>query len=134
MTLCAQEFIRRFLLHVLPKGFMKIRYFGFLSHKNKKQTIPLIRKLIDPNAKMPEKRNKTILELFFRKSQSLNDIFLLLLSYFAGNKFFPARNRPFANNTIPIDRKKTNQLVKAGSVHHFINHCRWLNICRALTY
>ena len=37
MTLAADEFIRRFLLHVLPKGFMKIRYFGFLAHRNKKQ-------------------------------------------------------------------------------------------------
>jgi hypothetical protein len=33
MSLDAGEFIRRFLQHVLPKGFMKIRYFGFLSHK-----------------------------------------------------------------------------------------------------
>ena len=30
MTLDAQEFIRRFLLHVLPDGFMRIRHFGFL--------------------------------------------------------------------------------------------------------
>jgi hypothetical protein len=46
MTLDASEFIRRFLLHVLPKGFFKIRYFGFLSHTIKKELIPLIRKLI----------------------------------------------------------------------------------------
>ena len=37
MTLDADEFIRRFLLHVLPKGFFKIRYFGFLCHTNKKR-------------------------------------------------------------------------------------------------
>jgi hypothetical protein len=30
-TLAAEEFIRRFLQHVLPKGFMKVRYYGFLS-------------------------------------------------------------------------------------------------------
>jgi hypothetical protein len=42
MTLSAQEFIRRFLLHVLPKRFMKIRYFGFLANRNKKAAIPLI--------------------------------------------------------------------------------------------
>ena len=38
MTLEAEEFIRRFLLHVLPSGFMRIRYFGFLSnlHRTKK--------------------------------------------------------------------------------------------------
>ena len=66
MTLDADEFIRRFLLHVLPKGFMKIRYFGFLSHRNKKQAIPLLRKLIDPDAKFPEKVNETILEMMLR--------------------------------------------------------------------
>jgi hypothetical protein len=36
MDLSADEFIRRFLLHVLPKGFMKIRYFGFLSNIKKR--------------------------------------------------------------------------------------------------
>ena len=66
MTLPADEFIRRFLLHVLPKGFMKIRYFGFLSHKNKKQAIPLLRKLIDSHAKLPEKIKETILEMMLR--------------------------------------------------------------------
>ena len=30
MTLSAEEFIRRFLLHVLPDGFQRIRYYGFL--------------------------------------------------------------------------------------------------------
>jgi hypothetical protein len=45
MILDADEFIRRFLLHVLPKGLIKIRYFGFLAHTNKKKDIPLIRKL-----------------------------------------------------------------------------------------
>jgi hypothetical protein len=66
MTLEAHEFIRRFLLHTLPMGFMKIRYFGFLSHKNKKQAIKLLRKLIDPDAKLPEKINETILEMMLR--------------------------------------------------------------------
>ncbi|MCP3863545.1 MAG: IS91 family transposase, partial [Aestuariibacter sp.] len=41
MTLEATEFIRRFLLHVLPDGFVKIRYFGFLAHRNKKRCIAL---------------------------------------------------------------------------------------------
>ena len=36
MTLKAEEFIRRFLLHILPSGFMKIRYYGFLGNRNKK--------------------------------------------------------------------------------------------------
>jgi len=66
MTLDADEFIRRFLLHVLPKGFFKIRYFGFLSHTNKKHLIPLIRKLIDANAILPEKINESISEMMLR--------------------------------------------------------------------
>jgi hypothetical protein len=36
MTLSATEFLRRFCLHILPKGFYKIRHFGFLSSRNKK--------------------------------------------------------------------------------------------------
>jgi len=66
MTIDADEFIRRFLLHILPKGFMKIRYFGFLAHKNKKKTIPLLRKLINPEAKLPEKVKETVQEMMLR--------------------------------------------------------------------
>ena len=66
MTLHAHEFIRRFLLHVLPTGFMKIRYFGFLSHKNKQQAIALLRQLIDPDAKLPEKIVETIIDMMLR--------------------------------------------------------------------
>ncbi|MFC1588187.1 IS91 family transposase, partial [Planctomycetota bacterium] len=46
MTLDAAEFIRRFLLHVLPKGFVRIRHFGFLSNRNRKTSILLCRKLL----------------------------------------------------------------------------------------
>jgi hypothetical protein len=66
MTLDAGEFIRRFLLHVLPKGFFKIRYFGFLAHTNKKEQIPLIRKLIDPDATFSEKTKESISEMMLR--------------------------------------------------------------------
>jgi hypothetical protein len=66
MTLDAHEFIRRFLLHVLPKGLIKIRYFGFLAHTNKKEEIPLILKLIDPEAILPEKMKETICEMMLR--------------------------------------------------------------------
>jgi len=66
MTVSANEFIRRFLLHVLPEHFMKIRYFGFLSHRNKKRAIKLIRKLIDPEADLPKKIEETYLEMMQR--------------------------------------------------------------------
>jgi hypothetical protein len=66
MILDADEFIRRFLLHILPKGFVKIRYFGFLSHTNKKQAVAVLRKLINPDAVMPEKIKETIAEMMLR--------------------------------------------------------------------
>ena len=66
VTVKAEEFIRRFLLHILPHGFMKIRYYGFLAHTNKKMAIPLLRKLIDPDAKIAEKIVETIQEIMLR--------------------------------------------------------------------
>jgi Putative transposase len=46
MVLEAHEFIRRFLLHVLPDGFMRIRHFGFLANRSKKHLLPQCRKLL----------------------------------------------------------------------------------------
>ena len=66
ITIKAQEFIRRYLLHILPKGFMKIRYFGFLAHTNKKTSIPLLRQLINPDAEIVEKMTETIGETMLR--------------------------------------------------------------------
>jgi len=66
MTVSANEFIRRFLLHVLPEGFMKIRYFGFLANKNKGKAIELIRKLIDSETEWPETEKETVIEMLFR--------------------------------------------------------------------
>ncbi len=37
MTLEASEFLRRFCLHILPKGFRKIRHYGFLATRNKQK-------------------------------------------------------------------------------------------------
>ena len=46
MTISAEEFIRRFLLHVLPNRFTKIRHYGILSNRSKKAIIKLCRILI----------------------------------------------------------------------------------------
>jgi hypothetical protein len=54
MTLEAQEFIRRFLLHVLPDGFMRIRHFGFLANRSKKQALARCRKLLDLDPALPQ--------------------------------------------------------------------------------
>jgi hypothetical protein len=46
MTVTAEEFLRRFLLHVLPHGFVRIRFFGFLSNRRRKSLLPLCRQLL----------------------------------------------------------------------------------------
>ena len=46
MTVPADEFIRRFLIHVLPSGFQRIRYFGFLASRFRKEKLELCRKLL----------------------------------------------------------------------------------------
>jgi Putative transposase/Transposase zinc-binding domain len=46
MTLPAEEFIRRFLIHVLPEGFHRIRYFGFLGNCHRARKLTLCRELL----------------------------------------------------------------------------------------
>ncbi len=54
-TVEAEEFIRRFLLHVLPHSFMRVRHFGFLSNRSKGKWLPVCRRLLgQPEALPPE--------------------------------------------------------------------------------
>ena len=46
MTLAAAEFLRRFFLHVLPKGFVCIRHFGFLANRRRATLLPLCFQLL----------------------------------------------------------------------------------------
>ena len=50
MTLTAEEFIRRFLLHVLPNGFQRIRYFGFLGNRHRQEKLDRCRRLLGMQA------------------------------------------------------------------------------------
>ena len=43
MTLTSQEFLRRFVQHILPRGFPRIRYFGWLSNRMRARILPLCR-------------------------------------------------------------------------------------------
>jgi hypothetical protein len=53
MTLQAGEFIRRFLLHVLPEGFQRIRYYGFLANRYREQKLARCRELLGMPAPEP---------------------------------------------------------------------------------
>jgi hypothetical protein len=46
MTLTAEEFLRRFLLHVLPRGFVRIRHFGFLAAPRRRESIAICRQVL----------------------------------------------------------------------------------------
>ncbi|HUN87134.1 MAG TPA: IS91 family transposase [Terracidiphilus sp.] len=46
MDLDAEEFIRRFLLHVLPEGFQRIRYYGFLANRHRQEKLVVCRRLL----------------------------------------------------------------------------------------
>src|SRR5437660_764701 len=46
MTLPVEEFLRRFLLHLLPRGFMRIRNFGFLANRRRAALLPLCSRLL----------------------------------------------------------------------------------------
>src|SRR5262249_48898758 len=46
MTLAVEEFLRRFLLHLLPRGFMRIRNFGFLANRRRAELLPLCFRLL----------------------------------------------------------------------------------------
>jgi Putative transposase/Transposase zinc-binding domain len=49
LTLSAEEFLRRFVQHVLPKGFMKIRHYGLLSSRHREERLRLARRLLLPS-------------------------------------------------------------------------------------
>jgi hypothetical protein len=55
VTITAVEFIRRFLMHSLPKGFVRIRHYGFLANRNRRASLKLIRKLLN----LPVERAKS---------------------------------------------------------------------------
>ncbi len=62
LALKSNEFIRRFLLHALPKKFMRIRHAGFLANRCKKKDLLKCRKILGQN-NIPEKSNKSVAQL-----------------------------------------------------------------------
>lgn len=55
MTVSANEFIRRFLIHILPNGFMKIRHYGFLGNRNKNTKLKICKQLTNTSTLLKEK-------------------------------------------------------------------------------
>lgn len=54
MHLDGPEFLRRFLMHVLPRGFVRIRHYGFLANRNRNDKLEMCRRLLGVNAPSPD--------------------------------------------------------------------------------
>jgi Putative transposase len=59
MTLSLDEFLRRFLLHLLPDGFVRIRHFGFLANRRRATNLPLCFQLLGTAATRPTEQDKS---------------------------------------------------------------------------
>jgi hypothetical protein len=49
MTVSVEEFLRRFLLHTLPRGFVRIRFFGYMANRRRAASLPICSELIGSN-------------------------------------------------------------------------------------
>ena len=62
MTLSVDEFLRRFLLHILPKGFVRIRNFGFLANRRRSTLLPLCFQLLGTTPQPPAEEHSSSTE------------------------------------------------------------------------
>ena len=70
ITLSGEEFIRRFLMHVPPKRFVRIRHYGLLSSRNKKKKITLCRNILGCKkyiSKLKDMEAPAIIRLLYNK-------------------------------------------------------------------
>ncbi|MBW1811957.1 MAG: IS91 family transposase [Deltaproteobacteria bacterium] len=95
MTLEASEFIRRFLLHVLPENFMRIRHYGFLANRSKKHNLRILRQLFDLPPHPVIIPETSIRELFLR----LADIDVARCPFCRKGTMRPV---PFENQPTPV--------------------------------
>jgi hypothetical protein len=69
LNLEADEFIRRFLLHVLPTGFMRIRHYGLIANCAKRASLANARSALGYQSPLPEKQPESIEALWLRVAQ-----------------------------------------------------------------
>jgi hypothetical protein len=78
MTLEASEFIRRFLLHVLPPGFQRIRYYGFLANCQRTEKLAQVRQLLSSSVEMIAASQPALMVDWKTKYQQLTGLSLSL--------------------------------------------------------
>lgn len=63
ITISTSEFIRRFLTHVLPDSYTRIRHFGFLSNRNREDNISCVKNLLGVNTSNDDSKEQSMQEL-----------------------------------------------------------------------
>jgi hypothetical protein len=82
MRLGIDEFIRRFLLHVLPKGFFKMRYYGIFSCRYRKENIGIAKKVLEEEAKNEKQETLEDGRRVWEKQDTVwDEINLLVINY-----------------------------------------------------
>jgi hypothetical protein len=74
MTLAVGEFIRRFLLHVLPAGFHRIRYYGFLGARHRRAKLACCRQLLGSSTSPPTRRTAITASDYRDRAEALTGI------------------------------------------------------------
>ncbi len=74
LTVFGVEFVRRFLMHVPPKRFVRIRHYGILASRNKKKLIPLCRNLLGCRAYLSQLKDKTGPEIIKQLCHSVAEL------------------------------------------------------------
>jgi hypothetical protein len=70
MTLTGQEFLRRFLQHILPTGFVKVRHYGLFAHAAKAAALKKLRESLNAQGRSCLEAAKAILALLARTTQT----------------------------------------------------------------
>ena len=97
MTLAAEEFIRRFLIHVVPEGFQHIRHYGFLANRHRECKLALCRELLGtstPVAEAPDEKEDYRDRYERLTGKSLRDCPTCGRGHMVCIETFPAGSRP----------------------------------------
>jgi hypothetical protein len=100
MTLDAVEFIRRYLLHVLPPGFVKIRHFGFLANRNRRKALLLCLSLLPlPATASPDPLTATQREAVKRTCPLCKIGTLHIVDWIPAGTFLPPNQKPSVDSS-----------------------------------
>jgi hypothetical protein len=100
MTLDAAEFIRRYLMHILPPGFVKIRHFGFLANRSRREALRRCRSLLPMPATAPSDSLTATQRRAVERTCPLCRIGTLhILDWIPAGTFLPPNEKPSVNSS-----------------------------------